>query len=88
MIAREGNTVMGGIFRISDTKICLYVDRNDPVKKVKLRKQKKEIMVGNNGMNEERMNNKVGLPLIGARIFMQSNMRESGMNMNTNTGSW
>lgn len=79
--------VMGGIFRISDTKICLYVDRNDPVKKVKLRKQKK-IMAGNNGMNKERMNNKVGSPLIGARIFMQSNMRKSRMNTNTNTGSW
>lgn len=79
--------VMGGIFRISDTKICLYVDRNDPVKKVKLRKQK-EIMAGNNGMNKERMNNKVGSPLIGARIFMQSNMRKSRMNTNTNTGSW
>lgn len=29
MIVRERNTVLGGIIKIGDIKIYLYVDRND-----------------------------------------------------------
>lgn len=35
---------MGGIFKTSETKICLYADRNDPVKKVKLIMQEETIL--------------------------------------------
>lgn len=73
---------MGSIFKTGDTKICLYTNRKDPVKKVKLMIQEKGIMAG---MKKERAN---GWPLIGARTFIQSNRRESRMSMSTIIGSW